>query len=191
MSIISVLNTLVKDFSGKAVYELSSRGPLYAYLKKRVERFVFSEYYDQISPGQYRNGILCQNVEKLTFSDACFDICTSTEVFEHVANDLAGFSEIYRVLRPEGLFVFTVPIKMSATTLQRAFRSNDTIKYLLPPEYHGDRIQGRNQVLVFREYGRDILERLKSQGFATVNIFKPKLQIHWPYVRPVIVAGKV
>ena len=42
------------------------------------------------------------------YGDASFDLCTSTEVFEHMPDDLNGFSEIRRVLRPGGRFVFTV-----------------------------------------------------------------------------------
>ena len=53
---------------------------------------------------------MCQDVQHLTFDDAEFDICTSTEVFEHVPDDIKGFKEIYRVLKDDGVFIFTVPI---------------------------------------------------------------------------------
>jgi ubiquinone/menaquinone biosynthesis C-methylase UbiE len=32
-------------------------------------------------------------VQRLSFADASFDLCTSTEVFEHVPDDRAGLRE--------------------------------------------------------------------------------------------------
>ena len=63
------------------VYELSSRGAFVRFLKKQNIKLTLSEYFDDIAEGATRNGIICQNVEKLTFEDNSFDICTSLEVF--------------------------------------------------------------------------------------------------------------
>jgi SAM-dependent methyltransferase len=114
--------------------------------------------------------VLCQDVQQLTFPDASFDVCTSTEVFEHVADDARGFREIRRVLRAGGAFVFTVPLGDAEATVERAESQGGRIVHLLPPEYHGDRIRGRDRVLAFRNYGRDIVERLRTAGFAHARI---------------------
>jgi SAM-dependent methyltransferase len=95
---------------------------------------------------------------------------TSTEVFEHVADDRKGFAEIRRVLRPQGSFVFTVPLDDADRTVERAELSDGKVRHLLPPAYHHDRIRGHEAVLVFRDYGRDIVERLRDAGFGSARI---------------------
>ena len=152
------------------MYELSSGGPLFDFLRREVSNLTCSEYFEDVAPGEYRRGVKCQNVESLTFADASFDICTSTEVFEHVADDAKGFSEIRRVLRKGGFFVFTVPLSQAARTVERAAVRNGSVEYLLPPTYHDDRLQGRGQVLVFRDYGLDITRRLERAGFSNAEI---------------------
>ena len=170
LALVAVLKSVRPGFRGEAVYELSARGPLYRYLRREVPRLTASEYFDGTPPGASRDGVLCQDIRRLTFADASFDVCTSTEVFEHVADDLAGFREIRRVLRPGGIMVFTVPLSSSAVTVERAVERDGVIEHLLPAEYHGDRIRGQGRVLVFRDYGTDITARLRAQGFAEAAI---------------------
>lgn len=62
-------------------------------------------------------GFLAQNpvpltrgdIVKLPFKDNSFDKIFSTEVLEHVPNDLKAAQEIFRVLKPGGLAIITVP----------------------------------------------------------------------------------
>jgi SAM-dependent methyltransferase len=148
------------------VYELSSRGALFRYLKHRYRDLYFSEFYDDTPPGETREGIVCQDVQRLSLPDGAFDLVTSTEVFEHVPNDSLGFQEVFRVLSPQGAFVFTVPLSDDSCTTERCRLNPDgSIEHLLPPEYHGDRIRGKRAVLAFRNYGLDIVDRLRTCGF--------------------------
>ncbi|OKH23784.1 SAM-dependent methyltransferase [Hydrococcus rivularis NIES-593] len=149
------------------VYELSSRGALYKYLKSQFKNFYYSEYFDDVPPGLIKNSIVCQDVQHLLLNDESFDLVTSTEVFEHVPNDKKGFREVCRILKTNGYFIFTVPLSDNLTTVERCYQKPDgTIEHILDPEYHGDRIRGRGQVLAFRNYGSDIVERLKDCGFS-------------------------
>jgi len=152
------------------VYELSSRGPLFELFRRQIPDLTYSEYFDDVAPGASRGGVQCQDVQRLTHADASFDLVTSTEVFEHVADDRRGFSEIRRVLRPGGAFIFTVPITDAERTVERAVMSEGKVQHLLPAEYHDDRIRGRGAVLVFRDYGRDIVGRLRAAGFGEARI---------------------
>jgi SAM-dependent methyltransferase len=191
MSLVAVLRQLVPDLPSKEVYELSSRGPLVNFLKENCGKLTCSEYLDGVKPGDYQKNIQCQDVQKLTFPDNSFDICTSTEVFEHVPNDLAGFSEIRRVLRPGGLFLFTVPLFKSPTTVERAqLNHNQKIEHLLPAQYHGDPIRNHHPVLVFRDYGKDITQRVINQGFSTAQLLSSSFPAPWHYSRLVITAFK-
>ncbi len=197
MSIVAVLKGLVPDLGGKEIYEMSSRGPLLAFLRARCRRVTCSEYFDDVPPGEFRGSVQCQDVERLTYPDARFDLCTSTEVFEHVADDARGFAEVRRVLRPGGLLVFTVPLTPAAKTVERAMiehgpdaRATGRIRHLLPPEYHGDWIRGVRRVLAFRNYGQNIVERLLAAGFRTARIEPVAGAAWWHCGRPVVVGGR-
>jgi SAM-dependent methyltransferase len=169
LSLVSVLGAVRPRLDGLSVYELSARGPLVEFLRRRAANLTTSEYLDGVPPGTARGGVRCEDVQQLTFRDASFDLCTSTEVFEHVADDARGFREVRRVLRSGGAFVFTVPLR-GDTTVERAQVRDGQIVHLLPPEYHGDRIRGRNRVLAFRTYGLDIVDRLRTAGFERAHI---------------------
>ena len=147
------------------VYELSSRGALFRHLRRRFRDFHFSEYFDDVPPGGIRKGIPCQDVQNLRLPSGTFDLVTSTEVFEHVPDDAKGFSEIHRVLKPGGWLIFTAPLTRNPVTVERARRFPDgRVEHLLPPEYHSDRLRGRGKVLAYRNYGTDIVDRLRGAG---------------------------
>ena len=148
-----------------AVYELSSRGALCRYLRRTFPRLTVSELFDDVPPGAYKDGVQCQDVQRLTYASGSFDLVTSTEVFEHVPDDAAAFREVRRVMRDHGWLVFTVPIDPAAPTLERVAVRDGAVVHLTTPEYHGDRLRGRGQVLAYRTYGLDITERLHAAGF--------------------------
>lgn len=191
MSLVSVLSQVAPDLASKHVYELSSRGALFKYLSAHAGALTCSEYLDDTALGGFRNGVQCQDVQRLTFSDDSFDACTSTEVFEHVPDDLRGFAEIHRVLKPGGVFVFTVPMRDKDETVERArLGEADAVEHLLAPEYHSDPLRGGSRVLAFRNYGRDIVLRMRGQGFECAQIILPPDPIPWGFGRAVIVGWK-
>ncbi len=53
--------------------------------------------------------LACSRVEQLSYVDGSLDVVTSCDVLEHVADDGAALREIYRILRPGGIVVMTVP----------------------------------------------------------------------------------
>ena len=90
---------------------------------------------------------------------------------EHVRLDDRAHKEIYRVLRPGGIYIFTVPHDRSFTdTLKRVQITDpeDSSKdvHLLEPEYHGDTNSEEGEgVLSYRVYGRDLDSYLDNLGF--------------------------
>lgn len=190
LSFVSVLKDVLPDLSRRHVYELSSRGPLVGYLRRHAGKLTLSEYFDDVPPGQYKAGVQCQDVQQLTYPDGCFDACTSTEVFEHVPRDLEGFRELHRVLKPGGVLLFTVPMDGGEKTVERARLVNGRLEHLLPPEYHGDRLRGSGAVLCFRNYGTDILDRLRVAGFSRPRLVRGEDVTGWGFDRQVVVARK-
>ena len=113
-SLVEALNQNVSTLRECDAYELSSSGVLVHFLKRRTRSLTLSEFFEDVPVGQRSDsGIRCEDVQALTFADKSFDLCTSTEVFEHVASDAAAFSEVFRVLRPGGALIFTVPLSDS------------------------------------------------------------------------------
>jgi SAM-dependent methyltransferase len=192
MSLASVIASEGVHLPQASVYELSARGPWVQYLKRRVRALTLSEYADASEQAPLEPGVLNENVERLSFANTCFDLVTCTDVFEHVADDAAGFAEVLRVLRPAGVFAFTVPLGADdAMTVERARRRSDgSIEHLLPPEYHGDRLRGSGRVLSFRDYAGDLPQRLLRAGFASAKVVRLPAQQWWGRARAVIVARK-
>jgi len=190
MSLVDVLAKRLPGIASLTVYELSSRGPLFKFLQRKAGKLVFSEFFDDVSPGGFKNGVRCEDVQNLTWPDQSFDVCTSSDVFEHVPDDARAFAEIHRVLRPGGKAVFTVPMSRQSETVERAVVAGDHIEYLLPPEYHDDHIRGLSRVLCYRNYGTDLVNRLREQGFADAEIVAPDASRWWGYGRPVLIASR-
>ena len=107
------------------------------------------------------SGARCEDITRLTFADESIDIIVSSDVLEHVPDLDAAFAETYRVLRPGGSHVFTVPV--SAVTARRAVREGDEIVHLLPPCYHLDPRDPKG-ILAYWDLGRDLIARFADSG---------------------------
>lgn len=190
MALASVFKKLVPNWEDKEIYELSSRGPFFSFLHKRASHLTYSEYFDDVTLGAYKGAVQCQDVQELTYANDSFGVCTCTEVFEHVPNDLKGFREICRVLKPSGLFLFTVPLSDRKKTVERARLNGGKLIYLERAEYHDDHIRGAGNVFCFRNYGLDIVERLSLAGFKNTEIILVKAPTRWGYNRRVVVARR-
>lgn len=189
LSLVAALTACVGELDDLQAYELSTRGALLNYLRRRCRSVATSEYLDGVVPGETRDGIRCEDVQRLSFADASFDLCTSTEVFEHVPNDRAGLRELHRVLKPRGHLLFTVPLTGNQTTLERARLDGGNIVHMQPPTFHGDRLGGPGSVLVYRDYGQDILERVRECGFDDAILWVPQ-HAFMSHTRGVIVAQR-
>jgi SAM-dependent methyltransferase len=184
------LRRLVPRLDASEVCELSARGPLARYLRRHARRTALSEYLPDVPSGTVRDGVRCEDVQHLRYADAGFDLVTHTEVLEHVADDARAFAELRRVLRPGGLMVFTVPLH-EGPTRERARLCNGEIEHLQPPAYHGDPLRGGAAILVFRDYGTDIVARLLDAGFAEAGIEPASASTtYWGCARAAILARR-
>lgn len=169
--------------------ELSARGPLVAFLRRRAQSLATSEYFPNAPSGSLRDGVRCEDVQYLSYADASFDLVTHTEVLEHVADDARAFAELFRVLRPGGRMIFSVPIHDGAHTIERARLRQGRIEHLLEPVYHLDPLRGQG-ILAFRDYARDILDRLRDAGYVDCAVVRIEGRLPWAIDSPVILARK-
>jgi SAM-dependent methyltransferase len=105
-------------------------------------------------------------LQALSFSDQTFDLVLSSDVLEHMPWPYVAHAEIFRVLKPGGRHIFTVPYDPSAAQDDcRAELCGTEIRHLKPPQYHGDPVRPDEGVLVWYIFGREMQERLKHIGF--------------------------
>jgi len=90
--------------TGRMIGELARFGDVYA-------MDVFTEAL-QYCAGRGCANLLQGSVTQLPFKDGAFDLVTSLDVIEHVEDDQAALIELYRVLKPGGSLVVTVPAYM-------------------------------------------------------------------------------
>ena len=157
---------LLNKSSNFNIYETSAYNVFRVDALKNVKNYVVSEYFNDnpnnILVGEVRN----ENLEALSFPDNCFDIVVNNDVLEHVANLDQSLAEIWRVLKPNGYHVFTVPTDFSMDhTIERARIIDGVVEHLREPVYHGDTI--RDGILVFRDFGKDVLDYVGRSGFVS------------------------
>lgn len=179
----------VPDLATCDVCEFSARGPLVRFLRRHARTLAESEYFPDIPSGALRQNVRCEDVQALSYADLSFDLVTHTEVLEHVADDRAALREMWRILRPGGMLIFTVPVHTARETVERAHLSGDHIEHVAPPVYHGDPLRQGAGVLAFRDYGDDLRQRVAAAGFADVYGYTTRRTPWWPS-RQVLLAKK-
>jgi SAM-dependent methyltransferase len=129
-------------------------------------RVTLSGFHPGVEPGApLSRGATCQNLERLTYDDASFDVVVTEDVLEHVRRPQQAFDETRRVLRPDGVHLFTVPYTPDRKTLIRVDTTGEGDVLLMAPEWHGDAIRGR--ILAYRTFGYDLLDDLTERGWDT------------------------
>jgi len=141
-------------------------------LMKHAPGYLATQYFPGVKTGSIHHSVRCENLERLTFADASFDLHLTQDVMEHVFDPAAVFREIARTLRPGGMHIFTVPLVMKdlPTELCARRRPDGTIEHLRRPEYHGNPLSN-DGALVTRNWGYDICEFiLRESGLFTTMV---------------------
>ena len=148
---------------------------LWLYLAEHTDLFTTSQRVVEIAPAfcvsrrlqalphlRYVGGdlerrphvMLRMDAAALPFASDSFDIALSIHVLEHVPADREAIAELYRVIRPGGSCVLSVPVRMDRLTYE-----DDEI---VTPEERKRAFGEREHV---RWYGHDVVDRLEESGF--------------------------
>lgn len=76
-------------------------------------------------------GVLRGDATGLPFADAAFDRVVTSEVLEHIQDDVAAIAELTRVLKPGGVLAATVPAWFP-----------EKLNWMLSDEYHAPKAPG-------------------------------------------------
>lgn len=154
------LSELFRDARARntTIAEINSAGNLHRYLA-RCPGLRHSEF------GSVSAAVPSEDLMELSYADAQFDLVITSDTLEHVPDIDAALGETLRVLKPGGSHVFSVPVVWDRTTRRRATLLAGTLTHLLAPSYHGAPAEGKNDFLVFHEFGADLVDRCKAAGF--------------------------
>lgn len=154
-ALLHALDRFFPDWSRLSIHESSPGGISLRFIKPRCANYTYSQYFPDITQGTDYKGVRCENLAALTFPDESFDLFITQDVFEHVFEAEKAFSEIYRVLKPGGAHVFTMPwYPQLETTVLRAEMVNGQLVHHLPAMYHKNPVDDTGS-LVVRDWGKD------------------------------------
>lgn len=151
-----------------SIYNVEANGAVHKALSV-LPKYMCSEYFgDTHKPGEIINGIRNEDLQRLSFPDQVFDIILSSDVLEHMPDPYTAHHEIFRVLKPGGRHIFTVPYNHAAERDDvRARIVNGEIEYISEKIYHGDPVRPNEGVLVWTIFGKGMIARLNEIGFVT------------------------
>jgi Methyltransferase domain len=138
----------------------------------RLPHLASSDFHPGSEPGSITNGVRSEDLARLTYPDASFDVVLTSETLEHVSDLAAALHEIRRVLVPGGRHIFTIPqLPHVQTTFARSIVLPDgSIEDRAPRICHPG---GDVGYPVFTEFGADIRDLMMRAGFELDVMFGP------------------
>jgi len=157
---------------GRHAFELARRGAEVVALDWAADevtatRATFGAMIDvgEIPPERFV-GVLRGDATRLAFADGCFDRVVTSEVLEHIQDDVAAIGELVRVLRPGGTFAATVPAALP-----------EKVNWLLSDDYHAPRSPG-GHVRIYSAI--ELKAKLRAAGLHVVGSHRAHA-LHSPY----------
>ena len=117
-------------------------------------------------PASTFGGALRGDARRLPFADGTFDAVVTSEVLEHIQDDVSAIAELARVLRPGGTFACTVPAWWP-----------EKINWMLSDEYHAPKSPG-GHVRIYS--ATELKAKLRSAGME-VTASHHAHALHSPY----------
>jgi SAM-dependent methyltransferase len=162
-ALIRVISETFPDWTKLDIHESSpSEEGASRVLRDRCRGYSASQFFPNQPPGTVVSGHRNENLEKLTFADATFDLVVTQDVLEHAFDPDRVFSEIARVLKPGGAHIFTVPLlnKHQSSEVWAVRAEDGSPRFLHEPEHHGNPVDPRGAPVTMH-CGFDIVERIR------------------------------
>lgn len=159
----SLLQTITnKSFSSLKIAEINSCGVLHDILR-RTKQLSYSEY------GSNDPDIRNEDLLRLTYDSDRFDVVLTSDVIEHIPDIHRALEEIWRILKPGGVSIMTVPIVHGRPSRRRAHVKKDgDIVHDRSESFHGS---GEPDYLVWNELGDDFIDMVRAAGFNAYELF--------------------
>jgi SAM-dependent methyltransferase len=167
---IHIMDIECAPYASDQIYIMEQKTSTYRYLKQHYKGLVGSEYLgDNLMPGELINGIRHEDATNLSFSDESISHILSFDVFEHVPAYLDAFKECYRVLKPGGCLLWSVPMarRKQENVVRATLNEDGSINHILEPEYHGNPVK-KEGILCFYHFGWQMLQDVRNLGFSDV-----------------------
>lgn len=143
--------------------------PVYVLLSRQLPGLIGCEFLgpDKEPGHSYQHAgidVRHEDMTKISFADDTLDLVMHFDVLEHVPDHRAALKECYRVLRPGGSLVFSVPFyPANETHVVRGQMEDGEFRKLMPDVYHGNPVGGGALVVI--EPGWNLLSDIAEAGF--------------------------
>lgn len=123
--------------------------------EKQISKWLRSRSEEYLSIDLNSEAMVKMDITNLEIEDMSQTLIWASHVLEHVIDDSKAISEMYRVLKPNGIAFIQVPIWR--------FKTFENFKITKPEE----RLKTFYQKDHVRLYGLDIVDRFEKTGFST------------------------
>jgi SAM-dependent methyltransferase len=151
----------------------SPRG-ISAVIAKECSRYIATQYFPDNKWGDVVGGVRNENLEKQTFSNGQFDIVVSLDVMEHVYHPEKVFSEVFRTLKPGGLYICTFPVRKNQVAgweRRFVFNQDGTRHDIKEPEIHGNPVSNEGSIVTV-DYGYDLHQQIAEWAPFNVRVYR-------------------
>lgn len=167
--------SLIEVSSDARVYLPEAITPGFQKWKQRFPNAIGSEYVShEAAPGsrhriEDHEDVQHEDLTNLSFDNDSFKLIVSQDVFEHIPDFKAAFSECFRVLELGGTLLFSVPFfpDRQMTEIRVHVASDGSLNSDFPFEYHGNPMSSKGS-LCFQHFGWSMLDDLRNVGFSRV-----------------------
>lgn len=157
------LEVLRPDWRALSIHEFApTGGALTRWLSRECPRYRYSHWDPQSPRGAVVRGVRNDDIHALTWADASIDIVLSLDVLEHITAPHLAIAEVSRVLRDDGIHLFTTPTYATAETVRTAEDlPTGEVHHHAEAEYHGSP-NDPDGSLVYHRFGLDLLFNVRE-----------------------------